>query len=420
MVHNTADKVAEARLAAITHELMKEKIVPKGYTKRHGMDYDLIDYRVDQLIKMFGNPDDYSPTRTDRDSGRRFMGYAIWRYPTPVKAGVPQMPFLKKIMVKDHLLLQGDRLDFLFTKVDIAWHSTNTLEKANMISESIMINHRYETCTASSHCLTDNLIGHYIAWRTAMGVIPEWKARKELKAFTKVGMAEVEKAADSGKQLMMPAHATIIDYLNTMFEGHAKQSEIAEEIMTQALEVLDFDTDGQFIYKTPDEIRQIIDDRSSTAMTGYSRETSVGTISINNGRSNQRSSMSTTTTGGSSGSTAPKGASTSGKFDFLEAVRERVEEEERRKRSSGIESPPSKSEMYFRDATREYMENKGQSMQPGNDTTQRSGSSNFQFSSNPSKTVGNRYASDSSCCAEKAKGLKPKRHQPKTSVKLFT
>lgn len=406
MVHNTADKVAEARLAAITHELMKEKIVPRGYERKHGMDYDLIDYRVDQLIRMFGNPDDYSPTRTDPDSGRRFMGYAIWRYPTPVVSGVPQMPFLKKIMVKDHLLLQGDRIDFLFTKVDIAWHDTGTLEKANMISESIMINHRYETCTASSHCLTDNLISHYIAWRVAMGVIPEWKARKELKAFTKAGMAEVEKAGDSGKHLMMPTHATIIDYLNTMFNGYTRESEIAEEVMTQALELLDFSTGGQFLYKTPDETRKIIDDRSMSAMGGYSRETSVGTISINNGRSRQMSEMPSDT----SSKRAPK----TGTFDFLKAVRE-TEEKQKRLRDSGIQTPPSQSDVYFQDATRELMKKREQSMGSGNNPGQGAGSSTTQLSSNPSKTIGNRYGNDSP--SHIVKGLKPRRHEsPKSKM----
>jgi len=285
MVHNTADKVAEAKLAAITHETLKEEIVPDGYVKKHGMDYDLIDYSVDQLIRMFGEPDDYSRTKTDPESGRRFMGYAIWRYPTPRMDNIPKMPFLKKIFVKDHLLLHDDHIDFLFTKTDIAWNDPKTLKQANKISESIYINQRYETCTTGCHFLMANLASHYLAWRVAMGVIPVWKARESYKSLMKAGKRELENAKRLGDELRMPVHATLIRYLNTMYDGYAKESEVEEEIVTQSLEAIDEATGGDFINRTPEEMNDIISRRGGRES---SRSTSVGTVTVSSGDERQQ------------------------------------------------------------------------------------------------------------------------------------
>ncbi len=234
MVHTTAGMILDAKLATIIHDKLVTTEVPSDYTIQHGFRYKLVDYRVTELIKIFGEPTNIYSTTID-SRGNLQHGYAIWRSPQAARQGIPSFHFVKKIIVKDHLLLHNNHVDFLFTKIDMTFQDADTTKQAGMISDSITVNTRYQTNKAGCHFLTANLVSHVMAWRVAMGEMQAWKARGLYKSLIAAGREEATGKRFPGEELMMPVHASLIAYLQDMHAGYIHSSEIAEAFTEEAM-----------------------------------------------------------------------------------------------------------------------------------------------------------------------------------------
>lgn len=269
MAHIKADRVATAKLASIFHAMLEKEHVPEDYGIQHGMNNAYVDFQAHMLIKIFGPPSDSSVTK--KVDGVVQRGYHIWRNPKVQYASMPEMNFIKKIMLFDDLVVHGDHVDFMYLKVGMAWRTVNSRKEANMISEGLHLNRRKYRCVSGCHNLSAGLAGLFAAWKAACGLKPAWAARKELSGVMHALSMEIKASEHAFEYLKMPVHRTVIDFLNSMDEQYIKPADIAEENIEQQLDVVEYLTRGEFVGKTDQEIQSMVRQKIKNVPKVYSK-----------------------------------------------------------------------------------------------------------------------------------------------------